>query len=227
MHLQLENLKKKSEKYQLLLKQVGECCNGLPNLLEGGIVMVLSTLWACPPVPEMAEGVRLLTCKSLALRYHTPTEACEQALKQLAYYQSLEQFGHLKLVKHREDLPPLSLLPDEQRTCIHAILLMEGADPIVHPSDLPYWRSLGLQVIGLAWKGTRYSGGTDCPGPLTPLGRELITEMDKQGCILGGLFCKNMKLIFRYKSYGRNKVSGRLSLYSTVQLWLLIATVVP
>lgn len=49
-------LEKKSEKYQLILKQAGECCNGLPNLLEGGIVMVLSTLWACPPVPEMAEG---------------------------------------------------------------------------------------------------------------------------------------------------------------------------
>jgi membrane dipeptidase len=32
-------------------------------------------------------------------------------------------------------------------------------------------------MIGLAWAGTRYCGGTDEPGPLTDEGRELISAM--------------------------------------------------
>jgi membrane dipeptidase len=36
---------------------------------------------------------------------------------------------------------------------------------------------MGLRIIGLAWAGTRYCGGTSEPGPLTPEGRELVAAM--------------------------------------------------
>jgi len=36
---------------------------------------------------------------------------------------------------------------------------------------------MGLRLVGLAWAGTRYCGGTGEPGPLTPDGRELIAAM--------------------------------------------------
>jgi membrane dipeptidase len=57
------------------------------------------------------------------------------------------------------------------------IYLMEGADGIRTPRELAEWYDLGLRLIGLAWAGTRYCGGTGEPGPLTPEGRELIAAM--------------------------------------------------
>jgi membrane dipeptidase len=54
---------------------------------------------------------------------------------------------------------------------------MEGADGIRSPGELSEWYDLGLRLIGLAWAGTRYSGGTDEPGPLTSEGRELLAAM--------------------------------------------------
>jgi membrane dipeptidase len=54
---------------------------------------------------------------------------------------------------------------------------MEGADGIRSPKELSEWYDMGLRLIGLAWAGTRYCGGTSEPGPLTPEGRELIAAM--------------------------------------------------
>jgi membrane dipeptidase len=45
------------------------------------------------------------------------------------------------------------------------------------PHELSEWYELGLRIIGLAWAGTRYCGGTSEPGPLTGEGRKLIAAM--------------------------------------------------
>jgi membrane dipeptidase len=54
---------------------------------------------------------------------------------------------------------------------------MEGADGIQSPDELGEWWDLGLRMIGLAWAGTRYAGGTGEPGPLTEEGRRLLSAM--------------------------------------------------
>ena len=41
----------------------------------------------------------------------------------------------------------------------------------------------GVRIVGLAWKRTRYAGGTGAPGPLTPAGVELVRELDRFGII--------------------------------------------
>ena len=65
------------------------------------------------------------------------------------------------------------------------ILLMEGADPIVEPSQAEGWWNDGLRMIGLAHYGpSAYAFGTDSAGPLTARGRELVKEMDRLGFIL-------------------------------------------
>ena len=61
---------------------------------------------------------------------------------------------------------------------------MEGADGIRSPHELSEWWDLGLRMIGLAWAGTRYCGGTDEPGPLTDDGRKLISAMADYNFIL-------------------------------------------
>ena len=40
------------------------------------------------------------------------------------------------------------------------LLLLEGADPIRDPSEVAWWFEQGLRAVGLAWKRTRFAGGT-------------------------------------------------------------------
>ena len=64
------------------------------------------------------------------------------------------------------------------------VMLMEGAEGIRSVKELPEWWEMGLRMIGLAWMGTRYCGGTNDPGPLTAEGRELISAMADMNFIL-------------------------------------------
>jgi membrane dipeptidase len=64
------------------------------------------------------------------------------------------------------------------------VLLMEGAEGVRQPSDLEEWWRNGLRIIGPAWAGTRFCGGTREPGPLTDEGRELLDAMDEIGFTL-------------------------------------------
>ena len=41
-----------------------------------------------------------------------------------------------------------------------------------------------MRIIGLAWAGTRYCGGTSEPGPLTDEGRKLVSAMADYNFIL-------------------------------------------
>lgn len=141
---------------------------GLPEHRRGGVGLVFATIFTMP-----AE----------------PAAATQAGLEQLFYYHDLaRQQSGVRLVTSRPDLESLlrdwqaAPTPDERP--IGFVLLMEGADPISRPAELGEWVNGGLRIVGLAWKGTRYSGGTRAPGPLTPLGRSLLAEMEKQDVIL-------------------------------------------
>jgi len=102
------------------------------------------------------------------------------ATQQLDYYRSLASNGHVKLILTKSDLS--SVLEDRKRVGI--VLLMEGADPIVSPEDVHDWYAWGLRILAPSWMATRYAGGTHMPGPLTPLGRELMEQLEKTRLIL-------------------------------------------
>ncbi len=57
------------------------------------------------------------------------------------------------------------------------VILMEGAEGVRHPSELEEWWEMGVRIIGPAWAGTRFCGGTRQPGPLTPEGYALLEGM--------------------------------------------------
>ena len=67
--------------------------------------------------------------------------------------------------------------PEKKNLPVGLIPLMEGADGIRSTDELDEWYELGLRLMGLAWAGTRYSGGTRQPGPLTEDGRRLLKAM--------------------------------------------------
>lgn len=81
------------------------------------------------------------------------------------------------------DLPPPNAAP------IRLSILMECADPIRTPDELPWWVARGVSVIGMAWgRGSRYTAGNMTTGPtglpgIAPLGRELVKAMDTLGVV--------------------------------------------
>ena len=76
-------------------------------------------------------------------------------------------------VESTESSYPVGLLP-----------LMEGADCIIDVDRLEEWWEMGLRMIGPAWAGTRFCGGTKEPGTLTSDGRELLAGMADFGFTL-------------------------------------------
>jgi membrane dipeptidase len=64
------------------------------------------------------------------------------------------------------------------------VILMENAEGIRHVNELPEWWAGGVRIIGPAWAGTRFCGGTEEPGPLTKEGFALLEAMADLGFVL-------------------------------------------
>jgi membrane dipeptidase len=140
---------------------------GLPDLRAGHVDLICATIFTEPAKSAAATG------------YKNAEEARAAALAQLDWYQSQERASHLQIVRTQSDLPTADTAPPATR----AIILMEGADPLRSPDDVPAWFDAGLRIVGLAWKATRLAGGTGEPGPLTPEGRALVPALDRAGIL--------------------------------------------
>jgi membrane dipeptidase len=64
------------------------------------------------------------------------------------------------------------------------VLLMEGAEGVRSPGELEEWWQRGVRILGPAWAGTRFCGGTREPGPLTKEGYALLEGMAEVGFAL-------------------------------------------
>jgi len=118
--------------------------------------------------------------------YRTAEEAETQALKQIDLYETWENQGRIRLLKSANDLDDhLKLWRQDGKPGL--VLLMEGADPIVHVHDLPRWWERGLRLIGLTFGDTKYGVGvaggstTFKQGGLTPDGVAMLESMAEIG----------------------------------------------
>lgn len=141
---------------------------GLPDLRRGGVGLVFATIFVFPGEPEAM---------------------VDDGLAQLRYYAGLAQSTpDVRIIGNRASLDGLladweaAQVPDDRP--VGFALLLEGADPLRDPSELTAWHAEGLRIVGPAWQGTRYAGGTGMPGGLTDLGRSLLREMESLGMIL-------------------------------------------
>jgi membrane dipeptidase len=156
---------------------------GLPEMRSGGIGIVFATLFAYPWQAAQEEvNARYRQTQT----YKTADEAYQVAQQQLAYYKELTQEPCVSLIRNRRNLARvLEGCTQSERKPFGIVLLMEGADPIRTPDELELWYEAGLRIVGLSWaSGSRYAGGDGAPGPLTPAGRALLTEMERLGMIL-------------------------------------------
>lgn len=162
----------------------GRATTCLPEMRRAGIVVCQGTL-LCRAKPGLRrpEGHA-----RTSLDFPTQSIAYAAARGQLAYYELLAEQGEIRFIRTSNDLDdhlarvgpnPLGRFP------IGLILAMEGADPIVEPSQAQGWWDRGLRSVNLAHYGkSRYAVGTGDDGPLTADGRALLAEFNRLGMIL-------------------------------------------
>ena len=148
-----------------------------PDMRRGRVGICLSTLLAR----------RNTRGNYVNLDFRTPEIACAVARGQLAWYEQLAEDGVCRIISDWAGLESSieAWKRDETDEPLGFVISMEGADPILKPSEAGRWFRHGLRVVGLAHYGpSTYAHGTGCSGGLTAAGRELLRVMQDLGMIL-------------------------------------------
>ena len=155
----------------------GDSLLGWPDYQQGQVAVVFSTLFAAPL--RHSEG-------DWDSQVYADFEQAHRLYRaQLdAYHRLCDQHpDKFRLIASGADLrETLSawerpLEAEQAGRPVGFVVLMEGAEGIRHIDELPAWVESGVRMIGPAWAGTRFCGGTREPGPLTDDGRELLEAM--------------------------------------------------
>ncbi len=148
-----------------------------PELEKAGVALCLATILA-----RCGQG------RNPLLDYPTREIASAMGVGQLEYYRIMESEGRLRMLR---DWPALKAHVEKWKSTggrgmpLGYILAMEGADPILEPSQVELWWERGLRVVEPVHYGVSYyAHGTGAAGGLTAKGRELLTAMEAVGMIL-------------------------------------------
>jgi membrane dipeptidase len=126
--------------------------------------------------------------------WHSPEQAWAMTQAQRAWYEAMEDAGHLLQIRTRPQLEAhIQRWQDAlqegkgRHECmpIGYILSLEGCDSLVRLANLEKAWNYGLRAIGPAHYGPGiYANGTDSSGGLNFRGRELLREARQLGMIL-------------------------------------------
>lgn len=159
-----------------------DCLIGWPEYQRGQVAVTFASLYA-PPIRRVSHEL------DTRHAYRTSDEANRIYRQQLLTYRRLTDShpDKFQLVTSRADLKLILdhwLTPSEDGHPVGLVPSMEGADGIRNAAELEEWYEMGLRIIGLAWVGTRYSGGWKEPGPLSEEGRRLLSAMADYNFVL-------------------------------------------
>lgn len=151
----------------------------LPELRKGRIGLVVATQLSryTPPGSSLAG-------------WNSPQQAWAMTQAQLAWYKEMEAIDEMKQITDLRQLDDhLALWNDstinDDTKPVGYILSLEGADSLVDVSYLHRAYEYGLRAVGLSHFGPgRYAPGTKTEGSITPMGKELLSEMSKLNLIL-------------------------------------------
>ena len=153
-------------------------------------------------LPEMRKGRIALSVVTLFGRstgnpaanvdYGSPTQSYGVAHGQLAYYKALQHDKHVRILLdslglgyHIAEWEAWDAHGTGETPPLGFVISMEGADPILEPTQLVEWYEAGLRLIGLTHYGLgRYAGGTGVEAGLTAIGPPLLREMERLGVLL-------------------------------------------
>lgn len=152
----------------------GDTLLGWPDYQRGKVAIVFSTLFAAPERYKLGEWD--------AQCYGSDEEAHQRYRLQLdAYDQLIEEHAEMfQKIEKRDDLNRILehwQREDTEEHPVGLVILMEGAEGVRDPGELAYWYQRGVRIIGPAWAGTRFCGGTREPGGLTQEGYALLDGM--------------------------------------------------
>jgi membrane dipeptidase len=159
----------------------GDTLLGWSNYHSGRVALVFATLFCAPERHRLGEWDTQV--------YRTPFQAHHLYSAQLDAYHRLvdahpDQF---RLIRNKADLEgSLSQWKEgaQEEHPVGLVILMEGAEGVQEPAELEDWWQRGVRLIGPAWAGTRFCGGTREPGPLTREGLALFEGMSDFGFTL-------------------------------------------
>jgi membrane dipeptidase len=159
----------------------GDTLLGWPEYQKGRVAVIYVSLFAAPIRHKLGEWERLC--------YANINEAVTLYNQQLDCYHRLTEDhpDKFNLILTRDDLEYVMAHwenEDEQNHPVGLVVLMEGAEAVRTPAELEDWWSRGVRIIGPAWAGTRFCGGTREPGPLTKEGYALLESMASWGYTL-------------------------------------------
>ena len=176
--------------------QNGDTLLGWPDYQRGRVAVVFATLFAAPARRKLGPWDTQF--------YQDTGQARTRYLAQLDDYHRLvdDYPDKFRLIQTQDDLQNI-LEPWKQARVeeeseedhnadedgeehppdlpVGLVILMEGAEAVQEPAELEEWWGKGVRVIGPAWAGTRFCGGTGEPGPLTPEGYGLLEVMADLG----------------------------------------------
>ena len=159
----------------------GDTLLGWPDYQRGRVAIVFATLFSAPERRKLGEWD--------IQTYRNAGEAHANYMKQVDAYHRLvdEHPDKFQLVLSQPDLETVLSAweePGEDGHPVGLVILMEGAEGVRSSEELEEWWQAGVRLIGPSWAGTRFSGGTREPGPLTKEGYALLEGMADLGFTL-------------------------------------------
>jgi len=143
------------------------------------VAVVFATLFVTPARYSMGEWETMC--------YQDENQAYDLYNRQLDAYHRLVEMHEdkFRLLMSQSDLRSVlgqwNIAERTQEPPVGLVILMENAEGIRDPGELEMWWQRGLRLIGPAWAGTRFCGGTREPGPLTQQGYALLESMAEYG----------------------------------------------
>lgn len=175
---------RQAEKDTLTPERNGDALLGWPEYQRGRVALVFATLFAAPLRARLGDW---------DTQYYRDREEAHRVYRgQLDAYEKLveEHPDKYTLIRDRAGLEShwqrwQQSTPDEQAGLpVGLLVLMENAEGVRSPQELALWWERGVRIIGPAWTGTRFCGGTREPGPLTQEGFALLDGMAEHGFVL-------------------------------------------
>jgi membrane dipeptidase len=171
-------------------KANGDALLGWPEYQQGRVALVFASLFAAPVrycAGPWESAVCYVDSAQAARLYHAQVDAYERLVD--------DHPDKFRLVQNRADLE--GILAGWRRFCrqedepdglaaveappVGLVVSMEGAECIGDPGEVEEWWGRGVRLIGPAWAGNHFCGGTREPGPLTASGYALLERMADLG----------------------------------------------
>ena len=152
----------------------GDTLLGWPDYQRGKVAIIFSTLFAAPIRSKLGEWDQqcYASDEEAHMRYSIQLDAYDRLVDgHPAMFQKIEKRADMQAILTRWQGD------DSEEHPVGLVILMEGAEGVREPAELEDWYQRGVRIIGPAWAGTRFCGGTLEPGGLTKEGYALLEHM--------------------------------------------------